>query len=234
MAHYNFFQTLTHDENWQKLALGIVIAAGLVAAGKTISSRLKTDSQLESAVIPSEKITLFGFFDFFVESFINFQDSILGKENRRYLTFTGSIFIFLLASNLMGLIPGMPAVTTTVWINVGLVFCVFVFFNLQGIKEHGLVGYLKHFCGPVIWLAPIIFPLEIISTLLRLLTLNLRLYWNITADHIVLGAFTDLTKVIIPVVFYAMGTFVAFMQSFVFTTLTMIYILLAVQHENNH
>ncbi len=234
MTHYNFFQNVTNDENWQKISLAIVIAASLLIIAKIVGSKLKTQSQLESAVIPAEKFSVFGFFDFFVESFINFQDSILGKENRKYITFTGSIFIFLLLSNLMGLIPGMPAVTTTVWINVGLAFCVFVFFNLQGIKENGILGYLKHFCGPVLILAPLIFPLEIISTVLRLLTLNLRLYWNITADHTVLGAFTDLTKVIIPVFFYAMGTFVAFMQSFVFTTLTMIYILLAVQHGDEH
>ena len=129
MVHYNFFESLTHDQNWQKLSLAILIAGVLAIIGKTLSSRLKSEAQIDSAVVPSERITLFGFFDFFVESFIKFQDSILGKENRRYLTFTGTIFIFLLVSNLMGLIPGMPAVTTTVWINVGLAFCVFVFFN---------------------------------------------------------------------------------------------------------
>lgn len=234
MVHYNFFQQITPDENWQKLSLALIIAAILIVVGKLMSSKLKSESQLESAIIPAEKFSLFGFLDFFVESFVKFQDSILGKENRKYVTFTGSVFIFLLLCNLMGLIPGMPAATTTVWINVGLAFCVFVFFNLQGIKENGVFGYLKHFCGPVLLLAPIIFPLEIISTVLRLLTLNLRLYWNITADHTVLGAFTELTYLFVPVFFYAMGTFVAFMQSFVFTTLTMIYILLAVQHGDEH
>ena len=231
MAHYNVFQNLTHSEDFQKLSLAVIVAVSLVALGKILGSKLKTQEQVEAAVIPHKKMSLFGFFDFFVESFIRFQDGILGKENRRFFTFTASVFIFLLASNLIGLVPGMPAITTTVWVNVGVVFCVFIFFNMQGIRENGVVGYLKHFCGPIVWLAPIIFPLEILSTVLRLLTLNLRLYWNITADHTVLGAFTELTKVIVPCVFYAMGTFVAFMQAFVFTTLTMIYILLAVQHE---
>lgn len=234
MVHYNIFQNITPDENWQKLALALLIGGSLVLLGKFLGSRLRTREQIDQAVIPDERISLFGFFDFFIESFVHFQDSILGKENRRYVTFTATVFIFILFANLSGLIPGLPAVTTTIWINVGLAFCVFVFFNLQGIKENGLGGYLKHFCGPVIWLAPVIFPLEILSTVLRLLTLNLRLYWNITADHTVLGAFTDLTKLIVPTVFYAMGTFVAFMQAFVFTTLTMIYILLATQHEEGH
>lgn len=233
MSAYNFFQNFTADENVQKLALAGLIAGGLVLTGKALTARLKTEKDIEAAVIPASRLTFFGFIDFFIESFIKFQDTILGPENRKYVTFTASIFIFILVANLAGLIPGMPAVTTTVWVNVGLAFCVFIFFNRLGIKEHGFVGYLKHFAGPIIWLAPVIFPLEILSTCLRLLTLNLRLYWNITADHTVLGAFTDLTKVAIPVMFYAMGTFVAFMQAFVFTTLTMIYILLAVQHEEH-
>jgi F-type H+-transporting ATPase subunit a len=81
------------------------------------------------------------------------------------------------------------------------------------------------------WLAFLIFPLEILGTFLRILTLNLRLYWNISADHIVLGLFTDLVPVVVPVIFLALGTFVCFMQAFVPTILTMIYILLATQHE---
>ena len=75
------------------------------------------------------------------------------------------------------------------------------------------------------------FVIEILSVSMRVLTLNLRLYWNMTADHTVLSIFTDLTKFIVPVVFYGLGTFVCFMQAFVFSTLTMVYILLATQHE---
>ena len=108
---------------------------------------------------------------------------------------------------------------------------VFLLFNWAGVREQGVLSYLKHFCGPVIFVAPLVFPLEILSTCLRILTLNMRLYWNISADHLVLATFTDLTKYVVPVAFYAMGAFVCFMQAFVFGTLTMIYILFAVQHE---
>jgi F-type H+-transporting ATPase subunit a len=132
--------------------------------------------------------------------------------------------------NLIGLIPGMVSPTTTVSVNVAIALIVFLSFNYYGIREQGLVNYLKHFAGPVWWLAPLLFPLEILSAVLRVLTLNLRLYWNITADHIVLGVFTELTKYVVPVIFYGLGTFVCFMQAFVFTTLTMVYIFLAVDH----
>lgn len=234
MAHYNYFQHITEDANIQKLGAALLVGAGLVVLGRALTRKISTESQVKEAIVPSSRLSLFGVFDLVIESFISFQDSILGKENRHYVPFTCSVFLFVFFANLLGLIPGMPASTTTVWVNVGLAMVVFMFFNYEGIKANGLGGYLKHFCGPVIILAPVIFFLEILSTCLRLLTLNLRLYWNITADHTVLGAFTDLTKVLIPCLFYAMGTFVAFMQAFVFTILTMIYILLATQHSEDH
>ena len=165
---------------------------------------------------------------------MKFHDGIMGKCGRRYLPLTFSVFVFIFFSNVVGLIPGVPAVTTSIWINLGMAVVVFVSFNAYGIKENGLWGYLKHFGGPMAILAPVVFPLEVFSTTLRVLTLNLRLYWNITADHLVLEIMTDLTKLIVPVFFYVMGTFVSFMQAFVFTMLTMIYILLATEHEEGH
>jgi F-type H+-transporting ATPase subunit a len=187
-------------------------------------------------VVPEERCTLLGFFDLFVESFVNFHDSILGKENRKYASFTGALFMFLLFSNFLGLIPGMAAITTTVQVNVGLAIVVFLYFNYLGIRTQGVKNYLKHFCGPIWWLAVLIFPVEVFGVLLRPITLNLRLYWNVTADHTVLSIFTDQ---VIPgfgllgLPFYVLGSFVSFMQAFVFTTLTMVYILFAVQHEEH-
>ena len=236
-GHYNYLQHLISDlpqaADWQKLTLAVVAAGGLLTLG-SIAGRVLARAGSREHVVPGERFSIFGFFDLFVELFVGLQDSILGKENRRYLSLTASLFIFILVLNLLGLIPGMPAATTTVWVNLGLAVVVFVAFNYFGIRENGLGGYLKHFCGPIVVLAPVVFLLEVVSTTLRLLTLNLRLYWNITADHIVLDSFVGLTKVIAPVFFYGLGTFVAFMQAFVFTVLTMIYILLATQHEEEH
>jgi len=182
-------------------------------------------------VIPEGKVSVHSIFELFVDEFTKFHDSVVGAENRKYVSLSATIFIFLFLSNIIGLIPGVAAITTTVWVNVALSVTVFIYFNYLGIKEHGLVGYLKHFCGPVLILAPLILAIEIFSTFLRIITLNLRLFWNITADHIVLDTFTDLLVPPFPVVLYAFGTFVCFMQAFVFTILTMIYILLATHHE---
>lgn len=228
----NIFTPLSADPNIQKSLLALVVMAFLLVAGLIVTKKVAASKQ--SLVIPSKKITFFGIFDYFVESFVNFQDSIMGVHNRKYAPFTGSIFIFLLIANLLGLVPGLPAITTTVWINVALALVVFFYFNILGVREQGLWGYLKHFAGPVVWLAPFMFVLEVFSTLLRVLTLNLRLYWNISADHLVLEIFSGLLGKGIPAFVYFLGIFVSFMQSFIFTTLTMVYILLATQHAEGH
>jgi len=210
------------------------MGVGLVLLGSKCARALKkrrTRYGEQMGVVPEDKVTTAGIADFMIEQFVGFQDSILGKENRKYLPLTATIFFYVLVLNLIGLIPGMPAATTSVWTTVPVALLIFFGFNYYGIKELGLAKYFGHFAGPIWWMALVIFPLEILGTFLRILTLNLRLYWNVTADHIVLGLFTDLVPVLVPVIFYALGTFVCFMQAFVPTILTMIYIMLATQHE---
>jgi len=218
----------------QKLLLAGLLAGGLCLLAKVARDGLSQVNKDSAALIPPKRPSIWSVVDLFMEKFLAFHDSVLGKENRRYLPFHGTLFLFILAMNVVSLIPGMPAATTTVWINVALALSVFLTFNYFGIQTHGLKGYLKHFCGPVWWLAWMIFPLEIFSTCLRVLTLNMRIYWNITADHLVLGIATDMTKFVIPVAFYALGAFVSIIQAVVFVMLSMIYIQMATQHSEAH
>jgi len=261
-AHYNYLAPLISEPNTQKFVTAIIVALVLALVGRIAASRISSSEGRARAIIPSKRFSLTGFFDFFVEAFVNFQDSILGKENRKFLPLTGTIFLFLLSANLLGVVPGMPALTTSVWINVGMALVVFIYFNYLGIKYNGLSGYLTHFFGtlhsplitsiknfesrsafasffrvvnqvPLFLVGLFLFLLELCFTLpLRMLTLNMRLYWNISADHTVLALFTDLLPPGLPIVFYVLATFVCFMQAFIFTTLTMVYILLATQHEH--
>ena len=234
-GHYTYLNSLgLHDPNAQGFVTALAIGSALLFVGAqsaNILARRRKSLGVEHGVVPDKKITISGVLDFFIESFVAFQDSVLGKENRKYLPLTATIFLYTFLLNIIGIIPGMPAATTTVWLTVPVALLIFISFNYFGIKEHGLVNYMKHFAGPVWWLAWFILPLELFGTVLRILTLNLRLYWNITADHIVLGIMSDLVPFVVPVVFYALGTFVCFMQAFVPTVLTMIYIMLATQHE---
>jgi len=228
---------LSSDPEWlancdKFLSAGVVVAV-LIWVGRVFSRRLLAARDPKALFVPDSRPSLTGIVDLFLEIFVKYQDSIMGREGRVFLPFTGTVFFLLLGSNLISLIPGVAAATTTVWVNVGVAIVVFIYFNSLGVRAHGLGGYLKHFCGPMIAIAVILFPVEIISTLLRMLTLNLRLYWNITADHLVLGIFTGLIPYFpLPgIPFYALGTFVALVQALIFTTLTMVYISLAVQHE---
>lgn len=236
MEGYTYLGHISGNPDVQKFIVGLAVGGVLLGLGLRAASSLKDSAALRGAVIPSKRANLSGVFDLFIEAFVKYFDSVLGKERREFLPFCASVFFFILAANLLGLVPGMPAATTTVWLNVGMALVVFIAFNWIGIREQGLIGYLKHFCGglhywPMVLIGIVVFALEILSTCLRILTLNMRLYWNISADHIVLGTFTSLTKYGVPVLFYAMGTFVCFMQAFVFGTLTMIYIFFVVQHE---
>lgn len=235
-AHYTYLNAITHDTEIQKAITGLIVGSALLVFGVLASTKIRSGASRAAHIVP-KKFSLVSFADFLISSFISYHDSIAGKENRKYMSLSATAFFFIFFSNLLGLIPGFPAATSLVWINVGIALVVFISFNLYGIFSQGFIHYMKHFAGPVWWLAWFMFPLEIISTCLRILTLNLRLYWNISADHIVLGVFTDLTKFIVPVVFYGLGTFVCFMQAFVFATLTIVYISLATQHghgEESH
>lgn len=185
--------------------------------------------------IPSSGLSSRTFFHAFSEMVIGLGDTAMGKENRKYLPFLASLFVFLLFLNMIGLIPGFLMPTDMFQFNMGIALAVFGLYNYWGIKEVGIVNYLKHLCGPVLFIAPMLFVIEIISHCVRPMTLSLRLFGNMTGDHLALSIFTELTNglyIPVPVIFLLLGTMVCFIQAFVFTLLTMIYIRLAVAHEH--
>lgn len=208
-------------------ALCLVAVGALAVASK---GALKKSSD---PIFPDEKISLRNISEMISGFIITLGDSVMGKENRKYLPFAGTVFLFVFVCNLLGLIPGFVMPTDQFTYNMGIALVVFIMYHAWGIKEVGLVNYLKHFCGPLWIIAPLLFPIELISHFVRPISLSLRLYCNMTGDHILLGVFTELTKVIFPVVFYLLGTFVCFMQAFVFCLLTMIYIKMGTAHEDH-
>jgi F-type H+-transporting ATPase subunit a len=233
--HPTYLTPLIPETNMQAVLVAMLIGTGLVGLGVKFAKIARQRSQSDEGIIPSAGISLFGLVDLFTETFLSFQDSVMGRENRRYFPFMATLFLFLLCGNIIGLIPGMPVTTGSIGITLGFALASFVYFNFHGLRENGFFGYCKHFsCGiRIVFLAVPIFFLELLSTVLRVLTLNLRLYWNITADHLVLGVFTELLGfAAIPA--YILGTFVALIQAFVFTTLSMVYVQLATQHSDTH
>jgi F-type H+-transporting ATPase subunit a len=130
------------------------------------------------------------------------------------------------------LIPGFLPATDTLKTNVGLALLVFLLTHLFGLREHGL-GYLKHFAGPVWYLAPLMLPIELIGHVARPVSLSLRLMGNMFADHKVLGTFFFFVPLLVPLPFYVLGILVCVVQAVVFTLLSIVYVEMAVAHEGH-
>lgn len=188
----------------------------------------------EKCLVPQKKLTLSGLFEFMVASLLKLMRDVMGERADRYFPLIGSLFIYLLFSNLLGLIPGFLPPTENVNTNLACALVVFVYYNVVGIKEQGIKNYIKHMAGPIIWLAPLMLAIEIISHLVRPASLSIRLFGNITGDHLVLEIFSNLVPLVVPIIFMLLGIFVSFIQAFVFTLLSMVYIALATEHEAHH
>ena len=203
----------------------------LLIAG--IVYRIKTNS-VDAAIVPDKGITFRNFFEFIGEFIFNLAKSIMGEEKAKtYYKILIMYFTLVFANNLIGLIPGFLPPTENFNTTLALGLFVFIFYNWEGIKVQGLVGHIKHFMGPVWYLAPLMLILELISHSVRPISLGLRLKGNMQGDHLVLAIFSDLIPYVIPIPFYIVGMFVCFMQAFVFTLLTMVYIGLATETHDH-
>ena len=176
-----------------------------------------------------------------------------GHHASRFIAFTGSISIFILLANLLGLLPAFTSPTGSYIVTLGCAILTFLYFNWQGLRHHGPVGYLKTFTGPVWWLSWLIGPVEIISATARVLSLTVRLWANIFASdliymiflgllispvqwgwakHPVVGIAFAIFPVLIPIIFVGLHIFVSIIQAYVFTVLPSIYIGQAVAEEH--
>ncbi len=234
MHDFNWFSFLTHNainhHNVHMVTAGLVVLL-LIAATVAIHSKLR---QTEERVIPSSRFSLVNLFEAAVEAILSLMESVIGPEAPRYFPLIGSLFIYIFLCNIMALIPGFLPPTDNINTNFACSITVFVYYNAMGIKAHGFKNYLKHFMGPIVWLGPLMFVIEMIGHLVRPVSLALRLFGNITGDHLVLGIFSNLVPLFVPVIFLALGLFVSFIQAFVFSLLSMIYINLATAHEEGH
>jgi F-type H+-transporting ATPase subunit a len=158
-------------------------------------------------------------------------EGVLGHHYHQYVPLLAAFFAYILISNLLGLVPGIVPPTSHFQITFALGLVSFAAYHAYGLKAQG-ASYLKHFLGPLMLLAPLMLPIELVSHMFRPVSLGIRLYANMYADHEVIGIFTALTKVVVPVIFYVLGAFVCVVQAFVFTMLTAIYISLGVSHDH--
>lgn len=166
------------------------------------------------------------------EFITNQSEEIVGHHSEKFTPFLLSLFLFILLMNLVGLIPGFESPTVAPAVPFGCAIVAFIYYNLHGIKKQGPIKFLLHFAGPVWWMAFIIFPIEIISTLARVMSLTIRLYANIFAGDMVTAAFFTLIPIGIPVIFLALHVGVSFLQAYIFVLLTTIYLSGVVAEEH--
>lgn len=157
----------------------------------------------------------------------------VGHDGHKYVAYFGTVFIFILFSNLIGIIPGFESPTMFAYVPCGCALATFAYYNGVGMREQGVFKYLAHFAGPILFLAPLMLPIEIISNLARPLSLTVRLYANMLAGEQVTIVFLGLVPLVAPAIFMALHVFVSFLQAYVFTLLSMVYVGGAVAHEEH-
>jgi len=186
----------------------------------------------DALIVPSPKPSLLNIVDVFIEGLKGLVVGTIGHGGEKYFPFIATLFIFILFSNLLSLLPFGSAPTSNINTTLALGIATFVYYNIMGIREHGLVGYLKHFLmglGPAGVLVAL---LEIVSHSIRPLSLGIRLFVNMFVDHTIMTSFASLCAWIVPVPLLLFGIVVSTIQAFVFATLTAVYVQMATEHEH--
>lgn len=157
---------------------------------------------------------------------------IIGHASERYIAMIGTLGIFIGLCNLLGLLPTLQTPTAHIQVTLGCAVSAFLYYNFQGIRQHGVVGYLKHLCGPMLGIAVIMFPVEVLSNLGRMLSLSVRLYANMMVGDLLEKVFGALVPIAVPTAFMALHVFVSLLQAYVFMLLPAVYISMAVAEEH--
>ena len=238
MSVYSFLHERGIDELYQAVVLAVFL---LVLGGLGVRKRV---AETDGGVIPDEGMSIRNILEIIVEALVDQARSVMGEEYRRYFPLVGSIFLFIVVSNLLGLVPGFGGATSDVNTACAWAIISFVAYNYVGIKTHGW-KYVYQFMGPSLMekeiggkhyhirvLAPVFLPLEIVLHGARILTLTVRLVANMFADHTVILIWLGMVPLVIPAIFMGLGLVVSVLQAFVFSLLTMIYIGQALQEPH--
>jgi F-type H+-transporting ATPase subunit a len=226
---------LMHGSPWLYVGMSSLAMAFLIILGALGTRNLqKVPGRLQN------------FLELLVGGLESFYSGILGPGGERHVPFLVTTFLFILTMNLMGLIPGFKPATATLNMTIALALVAITYVQIQGIRQHGLWGYIRHYMGEPLWLAPLMLPLHIIGELAKPLSLSLRLFGNIFGEETVilqlalLGPLVLFGSKVLPLQFpiVVFGVFTSVVQALVFTVLTSAYILMITsgheEHEEHH
>jgi len=160
-----------------------------------------------------------------IDSFIDLGDEVMGPKGKKFLPMILTFFLFILVSNILAMIPGLAPPTANINTTAGLAIIIFTFTHIVGIKEHGF-GYIKQFLGPKWWLIPIMLPVEIVSHLVRPVSLSMRLFGNMFGHEVLVAALLGIMPLAYPLYLFSsvLGIMVIVIQAFIFSVLSMAYL----------
>lgn len=172
----------------------------------------------------------------YLEGIVSMGRDVMGSDElaRKYLPLVATIGLIVLTSNVIGIIPGFEAPSSSLNLTLCLALCVFIYYNFEGIRTQGVIKYFAHFMGPNKFLAPLMFPIEIVSHLSRIVSLSFRLFGNIKGDDLFLMVVLSLAPWVAPLPAFALLTFMALLQTFIFMILTYVYLAGAVVVSEEH
>ncbi len=221
---FTFFGMISHDHTFIFLTHMILSAVIVLVIAKMATASLR--------LVPTGAQNVM---EAYLGGVIAMGADVMGKEEaRKYLPLVATIGLFVVVANLIGVIPGFEAPTSSLNMTLALALVVFVYYNFEGIRRNGVIKYFAHFMGPVWWLAWLMFPIEIVSHVSRIISLSFRLFGNVKGDDMFLMVLLMLTPWIFPMIPFALLTFMALLQAFIFMMLTYVYLGGAVVVSDDH
>jgi F-type H+-transporting ATPase subunit a len=208
-------------------ALFVSILLGIFAVFARLSLARNKDY-----LVPPSGLSFLNFADVLSEMLYKLTKTVLGHDAKEFFPVIASLFLFIFVNNLLGLLPGFVPATDNVNTTLACGIFIFIYYNYRGFKASGF-AYLKHFFGPVWYMAWLLLPIELISHFVRPFTLALRLKGNMAGDHTVLAVFTNMAPYLVPVPIYFLGLLVCFLQAFIFVMLSMVYISMAKESDHH-
>jgi len=208
----------------------------LILVTMSLVARFKM-RRIEDVIVPSTKFSVLNFFELMLSGLMSLMHDIIGPDYKRHVPVVGTFALFILISNLLGLVPGFLPPTDNLNTTLACGLIVFVYFNIQGLRVNGL-GHITHLANPVgewwgWFLAPLLFPIELVGIMVRPFSLAIRLAGNMIGDHKVLLAFAGVMPFLLPLPFMVLGLLVALIQTAVFCILTCVYISLHAQEATH-
>jgi F-type H+-transporting ATPase subunit a len=221
---FTFIGMISHNHTWLILAHLILVVGIVFFMARKATSNMK--------LVPSGCQNVM---EAYLSGVISMGSDSMGEENsRRYLPLIATLGLIIVFSNLIGIIPGFESPTSNINVTLSMALIVFIYYNYLGIKKNGVVNYFKHFMGPVPVLAPLMFPIEIVSHLSRIISLSFRLFGNIKGDDLFLLVLLMLAPWLLPLPAFFLLFAMAFLQAFIFMILSYVYIAGSIMMEEEH